>query len=85
VGSHYGDDELWQIRVICNSQDLLEDIEYHVRRIIEDHFTMCHTTAFLKKLHLGGGNFSCGPGEYDPEGDFYSVNIRFSVESYRFS
>lgn len=85
VGSHYGDDELWQVRVIANSQDLLEDIEYHVRRIIEDHFTMCHTTAFLKKLHLGGGNVSCGPGEYDPEGDFYSVNIRFSVESYRFS
>ena len=85
VGSHYGDDELWQVRVICNSQDKLEDIEYHVRRLIEDHFTMCHTTAFLKKLHLGGGNVSCGPGEYDPEGDFYSVNIRFSVESYRFS
>ncbi len=87
VGSHYGDDELWQIRVIANSQDLLEDIEYHVRRLIEDHFTMCHTTAFLKtaflkKLHLGGGNASCGPGEYDEEGDFYSVNIRFSVESY---
>ncbi len=82
VGGRYGDDELWQVRIIANSQDLLEDIEYHVRRIVEDNFTMCHTAAFLNKLHLGGGNVSCGPGEYDEEGDFYSVNVRFSVESY---
>jgi len=86
-GSGFGDDELWQIRVIANNPDDRDDIEEHIKQLLIDTFTLTENTDFSTRIHLGGGKPSSGPrSEFKREGqDLYSVNIRFNIESLKVS
>ena len=86
-GSGYGDDELWQIRVIANNPDDRDDIEEYIKKLLIDIFTMTENVDFTNRVHLGGGKPTSGPrSEFKREGqDLYSVNIRFSIESLKVS
>ncbi len=86
-GSGYGDDELWQIRVIANNPDDRDDIEEHIKKLLVDVFTMTENINFSTRVHLGGGKPTSGPrSEFKREGqDLYNVNIRFNIESLKVS
>jgi hypothetical protein len=86
-GSGYGDDELWQIRVIANNPDNRDDIEEHIKQLMINIFTLTENVDLSNRVHLGGGKPTSSPrSEFKREGqDLYGVNVRFNIESLKVS
>ena len=62
-GSGYGNDELWQIRVIANNPDDRDDIEELIKQLVISVFTLAENVDFTDRVHLGGGQSGQRPAK----------------------
>ena len=82
----YGQDELFQIRVVALGHDLCEDLKDRLFKIIQREFSFINESRFTaasERIQLGGGRPMAGPilNTKSQGSEFWSVNVRFSLET----
>ena len=80
-GSGYGDDELWQARILANDIAARNAVRDRVKQVVEDNFNENGDIDLTSRLYLDGGNLTVGPPGFDDNLQVFTLNIRFTLES----